>query len=452
MFAKARYRGRHRAVRPALTRNHTSAGARIGRRTRSLVGAGAAAAVVVMLPAAAAHAAGPLFPRAEQVKPPSDASTSSFYATLAATACTGNGSCVAGGSYDDTLGRTQAYVATESRGTWSRRVKLLLPPSAAAAQPNAQINGMACVSAGNCVAVGSFYHGTAQHDDALIAMEVHGTWQRGFAPRSPANANGAITYLNAVACTQTGFCAAVGGYQDKAGHYQTMALVKPVGKRWQPATEILSPKGAATDPDTDMGGVACTAVRKCVAVGSYSVPGSGFRVQAMGAILAGTGWHRAVRITPPANALPGYIAYLHDVACRAGSCTAVGGYYFGSGAFRAMWVTESNGHFRAGKEIIKAPADAAQVANTSLFGISCPPTGHCVAAGYYTNASGHQTAMYMTVASGRWTSAPLLPPLNAGSFRSVGYSVACTGTGHCTIVGWYADSANHFRSEAASTG
>jgi hypothetical protein len=413
--------------------------------------AAAAAAALVVLPAAAAYAAGPLFPRAEQVRPPSDASAAPANSSLYSTACTGSGNCVAGGTYIDSVGRGQAYVATESHGRWLRGVKLALPASAAT-QPNAQIHGVACFSAGNCVAVGSFSH-DASNADALIVTEAHGKWGRGFVPRPPANANGTITFMDAVACTPQGYCAAVGGYQDKAGHFRAMALAKPAGQRWQRALEITAPKGAAADPLTTANGIACTAIGKCVTVGYYRVPGPGSHIQAFGAVLSGGSWHRAVRISPPANALPGDRAYLDGVSCRSGTCIAVGGYYFGTNASRAMWVTESNGHFRAGKEIIKAPAGAAPVADTVLDGISCPPSGPCVAAGYYFNTAGHQAGMYMTLASGKWTASALKPPLNAGanSFqRSVVNSVSCTGTEHCTIAGWYTDTVGHFRSEASS--
>jgi len=435
----------------ALARDIRAAGRAVA-STRSLLAAAAAAAALIVLPAAAAYAAGSLFPRAEQVRPPSDASIGAFNSQLYATACTGDRNCVAGGTYDDTLGRSQAFVATASQGSWSRRVKLLLPPSAAA-QARAEVEGLACISAGNCVAVGGFRHDAA-NDYALIATEAHGKWSRGFVPRPPANANRVVTYLDAVACTSKGFCEAVGGYTDKAGHFRAMALAKPAGKGWQQAVEIRAPKGAATDPETTPNGIACTAVGKCVAVGTYNLPGSGTHVQAMGAVMSGGGWHRAVRISLPANALPGYLSYLDGVSCRSGTCTAVGVYYFGTDAFRAMWVTESSGRFRAGKEIIKAPADAAPVADTVLGGISCPPSGRCVADGYYYNTAGHQVGMYMTLASARWTASALKPPLNAGtnSFqRSAVNAVSCTGTEHCTIAGWYTDAAGHFRSEASST-
>jgi hypothetical protein len=434
----------------ALARDMRAAGRAVA-STRSLMAAAAAAAALIVLPAAAASAAGSPFPRAVQVKPPSDASIGSFNSQLYSTACTGNGNCVAGGTYHDSAGRTEAYVATESPSRWLRGVKLLLPPGAAA-QPDAQVDGLACISAGNCVAIGGFRHDAA-NDYGLIVTEVNGKWGRGFVPRPPANANGMATYLQAVTCTPRGYCAAVGGYQDKAGHFQTMALVKPVGQRWQRAVEITAPKDAAADPDTNPNGIACTAIGKCVTIGYYSIPGTGTHIQAMGAVLSAGTWHRAVRVSLPANALPAGSADLGSVSCRSGTCTAVGSYYVGANAEQAMWVTESNGHFRAGKEIITVPADAAPVANTVLDGISCPPSGPCVAAGYYTNTAGHQVAMYMTLASGKWTASTLNPPLNAGttsSQQSAATSVSCTATEHCTIAGWYTDTVGLFRSEAAS--
>jgi hypothetical protein len=419
-----------------------------------MAGAAAAAALAV-LPATAAYASGPLFPQATQIKPPLDALTSPFHATVRPTACTGNGSCVAGGTYRDNLGRDEAFVATQSHGAWRRGVKLLLPPNALQ-NPNAQVSGMACISAGNCVAVGKFYHDASLDNDALIATETNGKWARGFVPSPPAGASGVFSYLNDVSCTSKGFCAAVGGYSDKAGGTQAMALVKPVGKHWQRAVKIVMPKGAADGSwVTNISAIACTAVLRCVAVGEYGLPGSGFHGQAMGVVLTGSGWRRAVRISSPANALRNDDAWLNGVSCRSGTCIAAGGYNFRSNAIGAMWATESNGRFRAAKEIINAPANAAPVAETNLLGISCPLAGRCVAVGNYINTAGHQVAMYMTASAGRWKAFALKPPPSASSSsaqRSIAYTVACSGNEHCTAVGWYVDTAGQLRPEAASTG
>src|SRR5262249_46003183 len=158
-------------------------------------------------------------------------------------------------SYNDSHNAGQAFVANESHGSWRHGVKLLLP-SAAVKQPNANVTGMACIGAGNCIAVGQFYHDTSRDNWAFIATEANGKWARAFVPSPPVNANGVVTYLNAVSCTTKGFCAAVGGYTDKAGRFQAMAMMKPAGKHWQRAVEIVLPKGAANGSlITNVGGI-----------------------------------------------------------------------------------------------------------------------------------------------------------------------------------------------------
>ena len=77
-------------------------------------------------------------------------------------------------------------VATQSRGRWSRGTPLVLP-AGAATQPYAQVNGIACHSAGNCVAVGDYQYGRSRNLQAFIATESHGRWARAFTPRLPAN-------------------------------------------------------------------------------------------------------------------------------------------------------------------------------------------------------------------------------------------------------------------------
>ena len=162
-------------------------------------------------------------------------------------------------------------VATQSHGRWSRGVPLVLP-AGAAAQPYAQVNGLACRSAGNCVAVGDYEYGRSRNLQAFIAIESHGKWARAFTPRLPANASSpASAQLEAVACTRDGSCAAVGSYQDSSGNAQTMVLAKPPAGPWRQATEIGSPPNAAANPDAFMTGIACSGPGTCVAVGNYSV-------------------------------------------------------------------------------------------------------------------------------------------------------------------------------------
>ena len=65
----------------------------------------------------------------------------------------GPGACTAGGNFQAAGRQIEPMVATQSHGRWSRGIPLALP-AGAATQPYAQVNGIACRSAGNCVAVG----------------------------------------------------------------------------------------------------------------------------------------------------------------------------------------------------------------------------------------------------------------------------------------------------------
>src|SRR5213080_3990019 len=76
--------------------------------------------------------------------------------------------CTAGGSYQAAGRQIEPMVATQSRGRWSRGTPLVLP-AGAATQPYAQVNGIACHSAGNCVAVGDYEYGRSKNLQGFIA-------------------------------------------------------------------------------------------------------------------------------------------------------------------------------------------------------------------------------------------------------------------------------------------
>src|SRR5271165_4636903 len=109
-------------------------------------------------PASAQHASSTGFRQGTEISEPSNAATNPL-SILIGVACTGRGECSAGGSYTDVDGNGQAMAVTQSRGRWARAVEIRLPANVAAT-PYAQINGVACTSAGSCVAVG-YYRTTA---------------------------------------------------------------------------------------------------------------------------------------------------------------------------------------------------------------------------------------------------------------------------------------------------
>jgi hypothetical protein len=83
---------------------------------------------------------------------------------------------------------------------------------------------VACVSAGNCSAVGDYYYGESNFH-GLLLTETSGRWSTGVQPALPANASTTPdARLNAVSCVPAGNCTAGGGYVDSSGHDRGLLL------------------------------------------------------------------------------------------------------------------------------------------------------------------------------------------------------------------------------------
>jgi len=410
-------------------------------------------ALIFIIPVAPGLAAGPGagLHRALPVRPPASARIAQG-TELLTTTCVAAGSCAAGGNFGGAGRPLEPMVATQSHGRWSRGTPLLLPANAAV-QPYAQVSGLACHSTGNCVAVGDYQYGRSGSLQAFIAIESRGRWARAFTPRLPTNAaSPSSAQLEAVTCTSNGSCDAVGTYQDPAGNAQTMVVAKPPSGPWGQAIEIASPPNAAANPDALMTGIACTAPGSCVTVGNYSVSATQFA--AMGAVEVRGAWHRATQIALPRGAIPGTFTAIGSISCpTASQCLGVGQYPVSATQSRAMAVTESRGRFGRAVPITAVPPDSSPVPSTYLLGVSCRPSGLCLAVGGGRNSAGHSVAMYMTRSAGRWRATFLGPPRGATSGRrqlSVLYSVSCTGRSHCGAVGYYHDRLGVTRAEATA--
>jgi hypothetical protein len=417
---------------------------------------GAVGALIFIIPApghaGALGGAGVDHHQATAVRPPASTRVVRS-AGLFSVACTASGACLAGGNYQAAGRQIEPMVAAQSRGRWSRGTPLVLP-AGAASQPYAQVNGVACRSAGNCVAVGDYEYGRSRNLQAFIATQAHGRWARAFTPRPPANASSpASAQLDAVTCTRDGSCAAVGSYQDSSGNAQTMVLAKPPAGPWRQATEIASPPNAAANPDAFMTGIACSGPGMCVAVGNYSVSPNQF--EAMGAVELRGAWHRATEIAAPRGAIASTFTAITSVSClAAGPCLGAGQYAVSATQSRAMVVTESKGRFGRALAITAVPRGASAHPSSYLLGVSCRPSGVCFAVGGGRNRAGHSVAMYLVRSGGHWRAAFLASPAGGTAGRlqlSALSAVSCTSRAHCSAVGYYHDRLGADRAEAAST-
>jgi hypothetical protein len=373
---------------------------------------------------------------------PANAASSESTATLWNVACPAPGHCVADGDYLDAGGNLEGLTEVQSDGTWNA-TELPLPDNAAANQDlvGGPVGPLACPSAGFCVAVGQ-YVDTNGNTDGLLETLSNGTWSSSEAqlPRNAAT-SGVLGLLGDVTCADKGSCVAAGGYlgTEWSGDYQGL-LETLSGGVWR-AAEAPAPANAdATQPSASLGRLTCTSDSSCIATGTYGLkggteagsiltlsqgkweaieapaPGQDVSCWAPGScltlggptvesctndmvhlpavdVLAGGTWTVDEGLALPANAYPGcdtttegVVAIMADLDCLAvGSCLTVGAYEDGNGYTQGLIDAPPNGFGTATEAPL--PANAATNPGADLESISCPPSGSCVAIGYYSDTS-----------------------------------------------------------------
>jgi hypothetical protein len=405
--------------------------------------------------------------------------------------CPSTTACVGDGTYLDSSSSSQGFLVTGSGTTWTA-TKAPLPGGAA----NGALSGVACPSAGECVAVGQ-YKDSSGNGEGVLLTGSGTTWTATEAPLpgdaiiDPSSADPFIASIASVACPSVGDCVAVGSYQDSSGQRQGL-LVTGSGTTWT-ATKAPLPDGASAFPGAEVDGVSCASATACVAIGSYQ-DSSG---QLQGLLLTGSGttWG-ATRATPPSGAAYDLIYPLESVACASGMpCVVVGSYYDSAKTRQAVLLTWSGttwtdaepqlpadastygtvfeygyatcssaatcvvaGGYEGGDKggvlltgsgttwaVTEAPVPANGVApggghNGPFYpgSVACPAATQCIAAGNYTDTSAHDQGMLLTGSGTTWAAAEA--PLPSGAVLGFLSGIACTSVTDCVVGGTYTNS------------
>jgi cytochrome c551/c552 len=410
---------------------------------------------------ASAGTVGSLFPSALELGLPANAAPpaeqnvsfprSEQHSALVSVACPSARSCVAVGDYTVNdragVGHQQAMAVTESKGVWNSAVEI-----------GVSLNAVTCTGVGDCVGVGG----------RDVVTEKRGRWGAARKIHLPTNALTRATKQNArldsVACSSAGNCVAAGSYQDKTRRVQAMVVTEKDGT-WGVAHKIGLPANALTRAGKQravLHSVACASVADCVAVGDYADTSGSSDLQAMLATETNGAWASANEVGLPANAASSagqQQASLNSVTCSsAGDCVAVGD-YDDADTKQVMVATETNGTWGAASEIGLPPIAVAAAARGQfgeLTSVACASSGNCVAVGdFLTEPAGKpeayaeqesllggQEPMAVTETGGIWGTAAetVLPEdaLGGSSEESVLSSVVCTsGSEECVAVGTY---------------
>jgi hypothetical protein len=299
-----------------------------------------------------------------------------------------------------------AWAATaHAAGGWS------IEPSAALTgivTGNVTLTGVSCTSGRSCIAVGG-YTDAAGARRTLAARWDGRRWSIQPTPQLTA----ATGVLDAISCTSSTFCIAVGS--DSTG-----ALVERwTGRRW--ARQIVPPEASG-----EVSRVSCGSPTRCLAVGTDTA-------------LSWNGRRWSAETPPkPSGA---YAVTLQGVSCSTSAgCTVVGSYQtgpmtapgggatFGSGG-RTLTLAE---HWDGAHWSIQSTPNPTGAVRSTLWGVACPSAHACTGVGTDSDTTGHGLTLIERWTGSRWA-------IDARGTRIAGglSDVACPATTACVAVGSY---------------
>jgi hypothetical protein len=322
------------------------------------------------------------------------------------------------------------------------------------------LTGVSCTSSTFCVAIGDETPLISPNGvDRYAFTEVlsGGVWTSAKKPfpypdcENSANpycdgTGGTVVTTNAIACSTTTSCVAVGDDELRPTtstaakiDYQGVAYSispSPKSGAWTGTGSVVT---APPQYEVTLSGVSCPSSTACVAVGSTTVQkGSGstltYITRPLAENLSSSGSTWAGTSISPADPPVASAASLSGVSCQSTtSCEAVGNYTgaASSGSRTGALVESLSGTTWTPTTDLETHADGASGA--TLAGISCPAATACSAVGQYTDASNQEHALIETLSGGGWVATTGVDP--AGGSSPVFSGVSCPVVGTCAAVG-----------------
>jgi hypothetical protein len=371
-------------------------------------GRNAALLAAVVLGAAAVSAAAPAAGAASVRAQPQPAAGTALDSELYGVSCPSASACIAAGDEVTSAGASVALTEHWNGTAWS--VLSTPAPNGSAAS---YLNGVSCISASACTAVGHYVSNTGML--TLIERWNGSSWSIQSSP----NPSGATAGdLNDVSCVSASACTAVGHYLNSAGTYQLLA------EGWNgTAWSILSVPAPGGATSGYLEGVSCVSASACIGTGVATISGAS---TALAEGWNGTAW--SVQSVPaPSGATA---TELYRVSCTSASaCIAAGNYASGAGATVPL-AENWNG---TSWSVQSTPVPSGALASY-LDGVSCTSATACTAVGWYEPSAG----AYETLAE-RWTGTTWTiqsTPNPTSATDSYLFAASCTSTPTCTAVGY----------------
>ena len=295
---------------------------------------------------------------------------------------------------------------------------------------------VSCPSAGNCGTGG--YYTNRSGRQAFVASETNGTWLVAKKVPGTAALNAAgNAVIASVSCGSAGNCSAGGYYTDGSGHEQAFVAGQSAGT-WRTATEVPGTATLNTDGTAAIASLSCPSAGNCSG-GGYYIDGAAHEQAFVAQETSGT-WRTAKKVPGLAPLNEGGNAIINSVSCAsAGNCSAAGESTGGSGTGIAFVVSEKTGTWGTAQEILGMAVLGPKGAGT--VAVSCGSAGNCGAGGYYIDETGSQQAFVVRENKGVWGTAKEVPgtaALNTGRSAALA-TVSCASANNCSAGGFYTD-------------
>jgi hypothetical protein len=365
---------------------------------------------------------------------------------------------------------------TSASGTSGAVWSIVNSPNTDPTQEN-MLYGVACPFSFECWAVGHFYNGS--HFQTLIEHSNGSSWNITSSANTSAEQS---NFLRGVACNNTTDCWAVGHYDSgsNVSAFQTLIEHFDHNGRWT----VVSSPNVSQAQNNELNAIACSSSTDCWAVGSYGNTSQGIPPQqTLIEHWDGVAWS----ITPSPNSGVLDSNVLHDVTCVAASeCWAVG--YHSSGVngaqtlierydgnawtivasanpsaqrngLRAVNCASANDCWAAGSQmgaaaeqtllehfdgtqwtLVSSPNTEPTQSNF-LFGVICQAEFTCWSAGYYQGPGGNGYSLVNHYNSLDWHVVPSgnAAPNTAGQYTNFLTHATCMRS-YCVAVGYYVNS------------
>jgi hypothetical protein len=298
-----------------------------------------------------------------------------------------------------------------------------LQPTPTAKSAHGGLNAVSCTSSNVCTAVGFSSHGKSEVSRPLVERWTGFGWR---IQATPVSAERGALY--GVSCTSWDRCVAVGALETADGS------TLPLAGRWNGITwsiqKVPRPLDGGSPDDATLYGVSCASASDCFAVGSDDDAGRPLIER-----WNGSKWSIRRAPNPSADG-----AELSAVSCPARAhCTAVGAFTPDGSDCASPLVEHWNGTRWAVQPTGRLPTCGRP--NDSAFeGVACPSLSACVAVGALSRSS---SAYDLTLAEGRhgntWRIQPtpnvkyLVDPWGGDGTLN---DVACTSKTACVAVGY----------------